>query len=101
MGICQNLSAATLLIAYVFLFLFCLAFHKEKNDTFLENVLIIDVCMYYRVFQKTLKMWDSKENYSKWLFIATYFSERPGLSEKMVVRALRKGEPYLKICCIS
>ena len=33
MGICQSLSAATLLIAYVFLFLFCLAFHKEKNDT--------------------------------------------------------------------
>ena len=32
--------------------------------------------MYYRVFQKTLKMWDSKENYPKWLFIATYFSER-------------------------
>ena len=57
--------------------------------------------MYYIVFQKTLKMWDSKENYPKWLFIATYFSERSGLSEKMVVRALRKGEPYLKICCIS
>ena len=75
MGICQNLSAATLLIAYVFLFLFCLAFHKEKNDTFIENVLIIDVCMYYRVFQKTLKMWDSKESYPKWLFIATYFIE--------------------------
>ena len=65
MGICKHLSAATLLIAYVFLFFFCLAFHKEENDTLPENVLIIDVCMYCRVFQKTLKMWDSKENYPK------------------------------------
>ena len=65
MRICQNLSAATLLIAYDFLFSFCLAFHREENDTLPENVLIIDVCMYYRVFQNTLKMWDSKENYPK------------------------------------
>ena len=65
MRICQNLSTATLLSAYVFLFLFCLAFLKEENDTLPENVLIIDVCMFYRVFQKTLKMWDSKENYPK------------------------------------
>ena len=39
MGICQNLSNATLLIAYVVLFLFCLAFHKEENDILPENVL--------------------------------------------------------------
>ena len=39
MGICENLSNATLFITYVFLFLFCLVFHKGENDTSPENVL--------------------------------------------------------------
>ena len=39
MEICQNLSNATLLIAYVFLFLFCLVLHKGENDASPENVL--------------------------------------------------------------
>ena len=39
MGICKNLSNATLFIAYVFLFLFCLVFHKGENDASPENVL--------------------------------------------------------------
>ena len=39
MEICQNLSNATLLISYVFLFLFCLVFHKGENDASPENVL--------------------------------------------------------------
>ena len=41
MGICQNLSNATLLIAYVFLFLFYLAFHKEENDTLPDTLLLM------------------------------------------------------------
>ena len=64
--------------------------------------------MYYRVFQKTLKMWHSKENYPKWLFIATYFSERtrtrtfrknggPGLTKR---RTLSQNLLYqLKVYC--
>ena len=39
METCQNLSNATLLIAYVFLFLFCLVFYKGENDASPENVL--------------------------------------------------------------
>ena len=48
MEICQNLSNATLLIAYVFLFLFCLVFQKGENVLTSGNAPILQKLEFFR-----------------------------------------------------